>query len=79
MSRRAHPYGQELKIGRSQCKRLKTMADKLTDMSAEWDGLSGGLACDFNMLTEELAKQLDVPDLQIADWAEGYGDGREVE
>jgi len=35
MSRRANPYGQELKIARSQCKRLKTMINKLTDMSVE--------------------------------------------
>lgn len=79
MSRRANPYGQKLKIARSQCKRLKTMINKLTDMSAEWDGLSGGLECDFNMLAEEVEKQLDVLDAQIADWAKGYGDGREVE
>ena len=79
MSRRANPYGQELKIARSQCKRLKTMINKLTDMSVEWDGLSGGLECGFNMLAEEVEKQLDILDTQITDWAEGYGDGREVE
>ena len=33
---------------------------------------------DINMLAEEVEKQLDVLDAQIADWAEGYGDGREV-
>ncbi|HHT2664503.1 TPA: hypothetical protein ACTYSP_004168 [Citrobacter freundii] len=78
MSRRVNPYRQELKIARSQCKRLKTMINKLTNMSVEWDGLSGGLECDFNMLTEEVEKQLDVLDAQITDWAEGYGDGREM-
>lgn len=31
------------------------------------------------MLAEEVEKQLDVHDVQIIDWAEGYGDGREVE
>ncbi len=30
-------------------------------------------------MTEEVEKQLDVLDAQITDWAEGYGDGREVE
>lgn len=78
MSRRANPYGQELKIACSQCRRLKTMIGKLTDMAIEWDGLSVGLECDFNMLAEEVEKQLDVLDLQVADWAKGYGDGREV-
>ncbi len=79
MSRRANPYGQELKIARSQRKRLRTMIDKLADMAVEWDGLSGGLECDFNMLAEEVEKQLDVLDQQIEDWTKGYGDGREVE
>ncbi|HFL1539385.1 TPA: hypothetical protein ACG1QB_004235 [Enterobacter asburiae] len=54
------------------------MINRLTDMSVEWDCLSGGLECDFNMVAEEVEKQLDVLDAQIADWAEGYGDGREV-
>lgn len=53
--------------------------NKLTDMSVEWDGLSGGVECDFNILAEEVEKQLDVPDAQITDWAEGYSDGRAVE
>lgn len=54
------------------------MINKLTNIIVEWDGLSGGLECDFNMLAEEVEKQLDVLDLQVADWAKGYGDGREV-
>lgn len=79
MSRRANPYVQEPKIARSQCKRLKTTINKLADMSVKWDRLSGGLECDFNMLAEEMEKQLDVLDAQITHWAEGYGDVREVE
>lgn len=79
MSRRANPYGQEPKIARSQCKRLKTTINKLADMSVKWDRLNGGLECDFNMLAEEVEKQLDVLDAQITHWAEGYGDVREVE
>jgi len=79
MSRRSNPYRQELRVARNQRKRLQTIKDKLTDMSVEWDGLSGGLECDFNMLAEEIDKQLDVLDAQIGDWTKGYGDGREVE
>ncbi|EPY5345236.1 hypothetical protein ACXDSS_004406 [Klebsiella quasipneumoniae] len=79
MSRRSNPYRQELRVARSQRKRLQTIKDKLTDMSVEWDGLSGGLECDFNMLAEEIEKQLDVLDAQIGDWTKGYGDGREME
>lgn len=47
MSRKNNPYRDELKIARSQFRRLKTMASKLTDMAVEWDGLCGGLECDF--------------------------------
>nr|BBF83622.1 hypothetical protein [Enterobacter sp.] len=79
MSRRSNPYRQELRVARSQRKRLQTIKDKITDMSVEWDGLSGGLECDFNMLAEKIEKQLDVLDAQIGDWTKGYGDGREVE
>ncbi|MHA0962797.1 hypothetical protein [Enterobacter cancerogenus] len=79
MSRRTNPYRQELRVARSQRKRLQTIKDKITDMSVEWDGLSGGLECDFNMLAEEIEKQLDVLDAQMGDWTKGYGDGREVE
>ncbi|EPZ8357828.1 hypothetical protein ACXWYY_003368 [Enterobacter hormaechei] len=78
MSRKSNPYRDELKIARSQFRRLKTLASKLTDMAVEWDGLCGGLECDFNILAEEVEKQLDVLDAQIKDWAEGFGDGREM-
>lgn len=77
MSRKANPSREELKIARSQRKRLQTMASKLTDMAVEWDGLSGGLECDFNMLAEEVEKQLAVLDEQVADWAKGVSNGRE--
>ncbi|EPY5355051.1 hypothetical protein ACXDTJ_003753 [Klebsiella quasipneumoniae] len=78
MSRKSNPYRDELKIAQSQFRRLKTMASKLTDMAVEWDGLCGGLECDFNILAKEVEKQLDVLDAQIKDWAEGFGDGREM-
>lgn len=77
MSKKQNPYREELKIARSQRKRLQTMVSKLTDMAVEWDGLCGGLECDFNMLAEEVEKQLAVLDEQIADWAKGMGDGSE--
>ena len=78
MSRKSNPYRDELKIARSQFRRLKTMVSKFTDMAVEWDGACGGLECDFNILAEDAEKQLDVLDAQIKDWAEGFGDGREM-
>lgn len=47
-------------------------------MAVEWDGVCGGLECDFNILAEEVDKQLDVLGVQINDWANGFGDGREI-
>ncbi|PNC11592.1 hypothetical protein CK477_11860 [Enterobacter cloacae] len=55
-----YPRSQELKTSRSQNKRLQTVIDKLTDMSIDWDGLSGGLECDLNMLVSDTEKLLDV-------------------
>ena len=78
MSKKANPYRDELKIARSQFKRLKRIMDRLTSMAVEWDGVCGGLECDFNILAEEVEKQLDVLDAQISDWAKGFGDGREI-
>lgn len=78
MSKKQNPYREELKIARSQRKRLQTMVSKLTDMAVEWDGLCGGLEYDFNMQAEDVAKQLTVLDEQIADWGKGFGDGREI-
>ncbi len=74
MSRKVNPYGAELKIARRQRRRLLAMVEKLTDMAIEWDGLSGGLECDFNLLAESLLPQLDVLDMQIRDWSEGSCD-----
>ncbi|WP_158780849.1 hypothetical protein [Pantoea sp. BAV 3049] len=77
MGRKVNPYGAELKIARRQRRRLQAMVEKLTDMAIEWDGLSGGLECDFNLLAESLLPQLDVLDMQIRDWSEGVGDREE--
>ncbi len=38
---RNNPCKTELKVARSQRNRLRTIEKKLTDMSSEWDGLSG--------------------------------------
>ena len=40
---RNNPCKTELKVARSQLKKLRTMSEKLKEMSCEWDGLSGWL------------------------------------
>lgn len=75
--RKPNPYRNELKLARSQRKKLQTIVDKLTDMSVEWDGLHGGMEMDFNVLADVVAPQLAVMDEQIEEWARGEGDPRE--
>lgn len=45
--RKANPFREELKVARSQRKRLQTIVDKLSDMSAEWADWHGGLETDW--------------------------------
>lgn len=75
--RKANPFRDELKLARSQRKRLQTIVDKLLDMSAEWADWHGGLETDFSLLVESVYPQLTVLDEQIAEWARGEGDPRE--
>lgn len=66
-----NPFSLELKIARSQRRRVQTMIDKLANMASEWDGLSGALECDFNELAEEMIKEATVLDEQIDEWSKG--------
>lgn len=75
--RKLNPFRDELKVARSQRKRLQTIVDKLSDMSAEWADWHGGLEVDFNLLVEAVYPQLAVLDEQIDEWAAGQGDPRE--
>ena len=45
--RRRNPFREELKLARSQRKKLQTIVDRLNDMSAEWADWHGGLETDF--------------------------------
>lgn len=75
--RKINPYRDELKLARSQRKKLQTIVDKLTDMSSAWGDWHGGLETDFYLLVESVSPQLDVLDEQIAEWARGEGEPRE--
>lgn len=41
--RKRNPFHAELKLARSQRKKLQTIVDKLNDMSADWADWHGGL------------------------------------
>lgn len=75
--RKRNPFREELKLARSQRKKLQTIVDKLNDMSAEWADWYGGLETDFYLLAEAVYPQLAVLDEQITEWARGEGDPRE--
>jgi hypothetical protein len=75
--RKRNPFREELKLARSQRKKLQTIVDKLNDMSAEWADWHGGLETDLYLLAEAVYPQLAVLDEQITEWARGEGDPRE--
>ncbi|MDW3779699.1 hypothetical protein QWU01_23145 [Kluyvera cryocrescens] len=78
--RKRNPFREELKLARSQRKKLQTIVDKLNDMSADWADWAdwhGGLETDFYLLAEAVYPQLAVLDEQIKEWARGEGDPRE--
>ena len=75
--RKRNPFREELKLARSQRKKLQTIVDKLNDMSAEWADWHGGLETDLYPLAEAVYPQLAVLDEQITEWARGEGDPRE--
>ena len=72
--RKPNPYKEELTLARSQRRRLQTIVSNLSEMSAEWGDLHGGLECDFNLLADVVQPQLEVLDKQIEDWSNGRGD-----
>ncbi|MDI3171679.1 hypothetical protein QK313_27640, partial [Klebsiella michiganensis] len=49
---RNNPWKTELKVARSQRNKLQTMSARLTDMTCEWDGLSGWLETESERLVE---------------------------
>ncbi|WP_337048124.1 hypothetical protein [Serratia liquefaciens] len=71
---RKNPYKEQLKLARSQRKRLQTMFNRFAAMATEWEGLDGGMECDFNLLAEKLEPQLEVMDTWIDEWRKGTTD-----
>ena len=62
----------------SQLNKLLTMSARLTEMTCEWDGLSGWLETESERLVESINQHIQALDEQIRDWANGRSD-REVE
>ena len=73
---RNNPRKTELKVARSQLKKLRTMSEKLKEMSCEWDGLSGWLETESEQLVDSVDKHLEALEDQIREWSEGR-DNRE--
>ncbi|SSJ43711.1 Uncharacterised protein [Klebsiella pneumoniae] len=65
-------------MARSQRNKLLTMSARLTEMTCEWDGLSGWLETESERLVESINQHIQALDEQIRDWANGRSD-REVE
>ncbi|EEI2380229.1 hypothetical protein JTW20_002129, partial [Salmonella enterica] len=42
-----NPYSENLRIARVQRKKLERIAEKLVDMSSEWDGIDGCMENDL--------------------------------
>ena len=73
---RNNPCKTEPKVARSQLKKLRTMSEKLKEMSCEWDGLSGWLETESEQLVDSVDKHLEALEDQIREWSEGR-DNRE--
>ncbi|KAF1366280.1 hypothetical protein [Yokenella regensburgei] len=71
------PCKTELKVARSQRNRLRTIAKNLTEMSCEWDGLSGWLETESERLAEQVEQHLVALEEQIREWADGMGDQKD--
>ena len=74
MAVRNNPWKTELKVARSQRKKLKTMSEKLKEMCCEWDGLSGWLETESERLAENIDQHLEALDEQIRNWSTGRSD-----
>ncbi|EAQ0809287.1 hypothetical protein JI596_001926 [Salmonella enterica] len=53
-----NPYSENLRIARVQRKKLERIAEKLVDMSSEWDGIDGCMENDLVDLTDQIHAQL---------------------
>ena len=73
---RNNPCKTELKVARSQRNKLRTMSEKLKEMTCEWDGLSGWLETESEQLSESSDIHLEALEDQILEWSEGR-DNRE--
>ena len=71
---RNNPYKTHLKIARSQRNRPQTIQQRLTEMTCEWDGVSGWLETESERLLTELNGHLQALEDQIGDWEKGTDD-----
>lgn len=67
-----NPYSENLRIARTQRKKLARIADKLVEMSTEWDGVDGGMESDLVGLADQIQDQLRVYREVAECWRKGY-------
>ena len=68
---RNNPYQDHLKTGRSQIKRLQTLANRLLRMAGEWGGLDGYFESELERKADDILTLKATLEELIGDWKKG--------
>lgn len=67
-----NPYSENLRIARAQRKKLERIAEKLVDMSSEWEGYDGCMESELVGLVDQIHDQLRLYREITECWRKGY-------
>ncbi|EDQ9668238.1 TPA: hypothetical protein H2X23_000159 [Salmonella enterica] len=67
-----NPYSENLRIARAQRKKLERIAEKLVDMSSEWEGYDGCMESELVSLADQIHDQLRLYREITECWRKGY-------
>ncbi|EAA4373503.1 hypothetical protein AVB85_13705 [Salmonella enterica subsp. enterica serovar Vitkin] len=67
-----NPYSENLRIARTQRKKLERIAEKLVDMSSEWEGYDGCMGSELVGLADQIHDQLRLYREITECWRKGY-------
>lgn len=67
-----NPYSENLRIARAQRKKLERIAEKLVDMSSEWEGYDGCMESELVGLADQIHDQLRLYREITECWRKGY-------